>query len=338
VADNHGSALVDYVLFRPSRGDRPEEHRIRLFAVSGISMLATTRAVASVLLAMASLSQAAEQNVILDNLLERGVSIGSTRLRLPTATLADGLSARQQKQSLAQISDDNHPLDALVHKAVVAPFVLRIQDEPNAGQGRPRRVDLWFVAHGDFDHLSDEDFLKRQVDTEMKSQQGGSLTEGAILTEDQLRARKIEIVPDERFLTVNLELFNRVNVRGTMRARLSRGPESVTVAATLEPRFAQDHEFPNAWRSLQLNDAGRVVVGPARPYGGAAWYCKATRLKQPQGAVLVEYHIAFDEPEGWFNGANLLRSKLPLLVQDGVRKFRRRFAEQTGPPQQTATD
>ena len=302
-------------------------------------MLATTCALAGVLLlATASIGQAAEQNVILDNLLEPGVPIGNARLRLPAATLPDGLNAREQQQSLAPITDDNHPLDALVRKAVVAPFVLRIKDEPDTGQGRPRRVDLWFVAHGDFDRLSEEGFLKQQVDSETKSQPGGSLTEGGILTEDQLRARKIEMVPDERFLTVNLELFDRVNVRGTMRARLSRGTESVTLAATLEPQFARDREFPNAWRSLKLDDAGRVVIGPMRPYVGAAWYCKATKLKQPRGAVLIEYHIVFDEPEGWFNGANLLRSKLPLLVQDGVRKFRRRFAEQTGPRQQTAAD
>jgi hypothetical protein len=302
-------------------------------------MLATTRVLAGLLLlATASLAQATEPNEILDTLLELGVPIGNGRFRLPAATLADGLSARQQQQSLAPITNDNHPLDALVRKAVVAPFVLRIKDEPDTGQGRPRRVDLWFVAHGDFDRLSNEDFLKQQVDSETKSQQGGSLTEAVVLTEDQLRARRIEVMPHERFLTVNLELFDRVNVRGTMRAKLSRGTESVTLAATLEPRFAQDREFPNAWHSQQLDDAGRVVIGPARPYVGAAWYCKATKLKQPQDAVLIEYHIVFDEPEAWFNGANLLRSKLPLLAQDGVRKFRRRFAEQTGPQQRTVAD
>ncbi len=302
-------------------------------------MLAATHALAVLLLiATASPGQSGEHNVILGDLLEPGISIGNRRVRLPIPTLADGLSARQQQQALSPIVDDNHSLDDLQRKAVVAPFVLRIANEPNAGQGRPRRVDLWFVAHGDFDRLSDEEFLKQQVNTETKSKQGGSLTEGAILTEDQLRARKIEIVRDERFLTVNLELFDRVNVRGTMRAQLSRGVDSVTLAATLDSQFAHDSQFPNAWHSLQLDDAGHVVTGPARPYSGAAWYCKATKLKQPLGAVLLEYHIVFDEPEGWFNGANLLRSKLPLLVQDGVRKFRRRFAVQAGPARQTAAD
>ena len=36
--------------------------------------------------------------------------------------------------------------------------------------------------------------------------------------------------------------------------------------------------------------------------------------------------ILFDEPVGWFNGANLLRSKLPIVVQEGVRKFRPQLA------------
>jgi hypothetical protein len=310
-----------------------------LLADLEISMLTTSRALGgTLLLAIASLCQAAEHNAMLDDLLEHGVSIGNARVQLPAPTLSDGLNARQQQQALSPITDDNHSLDALVRKAVVAPFVLRITSEPNAGQGRPRRVDLWFVAHGDFDRLSDEDFLKHQVGAETKSQQGGSLSEGELLTEDQLRARNIAIVSDERFLTVHLELFDRVDVRGTMQARLSRGTESVTLAGTLDPGFEQDSEFPNAWRSRTLNDVGRVIIGPVRPYAGAAWYCKATKLQQPPGAVFFEYHIVFDEPEGWFNGANLLRSKLPLVVQDGVRKFRRRFGEKASPQRQTATD
>ena len=60
-----------------------------------------------------------------------------------------------------------------------------------------------------------------------------------------------------------------------------------------------------------------------KPRGG---YMKASRLAQPSGAVLVEYHLVFEEPQGWFGGSNLLRSKLPLVCQDGVRKFRRRMA------------
>ena len=33
----------------------------------------------------------------------------------------------------------------------------------------------------------------------------------------------------------------------------------------------------------------------------------------------------FAEPTGWFEGANLLRSKLPLVVQNNVRNMRREW-------------
>ena len=65
-----------------------------------------------------------------------------------------------------------------------------------------------------------------------------------------------------------------------------------------------------------------------QPYAGLGSYVKATRLAEPAGAVFIEYHVVFAEPQGWFHGANLLRSKLPIVAQDMVRKFRRKMAEQ----------
>jgi hypothetical protein len=43
--------------------------------------------------------------------------------------------------------------------------------------------------------------------------------------------------------------------------------------------------------------------------------------------LLIEVHMVFAEPKGWFEGRNLLRSKLPPVMQDSVRKFRRQLAK-----------
>jgi hypothetical protein len=37
--------------------------------------------------------------------------------------------------------------------------------------------------------------------------------------------------------------------------------------------------------------------------------------------------VTFIEPREWFHGTNLLRSKLPIVAQDIVRKFRRNLAK-----------
>jgi hypothetical protein len=94
----------------------------------------------------------------------------------------------------------------------------------------------------------------------------------------------------------------------------------------VDPRFDNDRQFPNRWLPLARDEAGTQKLGQPHPYHAAGGYLKATRLHEPAGAVLVEYHLVFDEPAGWFSGANLLRSKLPIVCQDGVRRFRRRFA------------
>src|SRR5689334_4225454 len=89
-----------------------------------------------------------EDNPIFEELTTRGVQLNGVTELLPAPTLADGLTASEQQAALASIADTNHPVSALVRNAVVAPLVLKIQDEPNKGAVRPRRVDLWFVVYG----------------------------------------------------------------------------------------------------------------------------------------------------------------------------------------------
>ena len=271
-------------------------------------------------LCMASFLPAEEPGRLIDHLWDRGVVFDQIHaMPLPRPTLADGLDAAGQQRALAQIADETHPLEALTRKSVVAPFVLKIGDEKPLGNALPRRVDLWFVAYGDMQSITDESFLKSQIDDTSKENQGG------FLSDQDLQARNITPEKDERYLAGAVTLFDRVRISGVMRSQLTRSDDSTIVAAVLDPRFDKDARYPNGWQSGVRDDAGKVQFGPAHVYHSAAWYCKATKLIEPAGAVLVEYHLLFDEPHAWFNGANLLRSKLPIVVQDGVRKFRRRL-------------
>ena len=105
----------------------------------------------------------------------------------------------------------------------------------------------------------------------------------------------------------------------------TRSEESSFLASILDPRFAKDEKLAAKWIPLTLNEkTGKLEDGKPQPYSGAGAYTKATVLAEPKGAVFVEQHILFDEPKGWFNGANLLRSKLPIVIQDEIRLLRRR--------------
>jgi hypothetical protein len=52
-----------------------------------------------------------------------------------------------------------------------------------------------------------------------------------------------------------------------------------------------------------------------------------TELVGVEDGLFVEVHVVYAEPYGWFEGRNLLRSKLPPVLQDSVRKFRRKLAQ-----------
>ncbi len=266
-------------------------------------------------------------NDVLDRLLTKGGLPGARDAALPKPTMADGLDRSSQREAIARIADPNHPIEALERPLVVAPFVLKISgdDEKSATL---RRIDLWFIAYGKLDRLADESFWK----SARESLSGGekenrelSTTRIGILSADELKARGLKDPDTERHLTADMTLFNRVRICATMQATQTRSADSLVLAAMLDPRFADDEQLPNCWRPISRDDNGRQHIGAAQPYRTAGWYCKATQLHEPAGALFVEYHVLFDEPVGWFNGANLLRSKLPMVAQEGVRKFRRQL-------------
>lgn len=269
-------------------------------------------------------------NEVLDHLLAKGGLPGATDAALPKPAMADGLDRARQRETVAGIVDANHSLEMLQRKSIVAPFILKISGDEAAEKNRTlRRIDLWFIAYGKLDTIADESFWKsvREAAGGDKENRELSSTRTGILSADELKPRGIVDPDDQRHLMADLTLLNRVRVCATMRAMQTRSADSLTLAAMLDPRFDDDRQFPNCWWPISRDDNGRQRTGAAQLYRTAGWYCKATQLHEPAGALFIEYHVLFDEPTGWFNSANLLRSKLPLVIQEGVRKFRRQLGQ-----------
>jgi hypothetical protein len=186
-------------------------------------------------------------------------------------------------------------------------------------------------VYGDLKRLRDVSFWENQVATANASGEQSDTEKGTELSAIDLAKRGIQVDERddyrERYLAGSFALFDRVRLRGTVFTTETLNDESAMFAVMLDPRFSDDAEYPNLWQPVRRDETGKLTVGKAHTYQGAGSYMKATQLKEPADAILVEYHMVFEEPEGWFNGANLLRSKLPILVQDSVRKFRRKLAE-----------
>ncbi len=272
----------------------------------------------------------AQDNHVYERLVSEGVYFNDdVRLRLPEPTMADGLDREQQLAGIEAVARPRYSVQQLMRPSVVAPFVLEIRKIDVAGWGPARGVDVYFVAHGELELLYDEDFLQdlaresearspSQLPTEVVFLEANELSERTLRIDEKMAGREV-------WFHSRFSLFDRVYLRVTRHAVVTTGDESVLVAARLDERFLGDAKYPNGWWPLARNNLGDLTFGEAHDYASAGFYLKATELIEPEGAIFIEYHQVFDEREEWFSGANLLRSKLPLLVQDGVRKFRSRL-------------
>jgi len=267
----------------------------------------------------------AQANPELNALLTQGVAFpgGQTR-KIRPPSMVDGLDAAGQRKVIDAIMamKIGRPINFgdFTKNNLNAPFVLLIDEDPTYDGNLPgHSVNLWFVVHGELKTVADPTFLKNQF----KPDESGRTD---TLSAADLQQRQIvpRIIPEgsEGFVHGKFRMLDkdvRVEIQATERIVRTTTKESATVAGQIDRRFDSDAKFPNEWRSVTQG----VVSGTPILYFSHGSYAKVTKLIAPAGALLVDYHFVYDEPEGWFNGANLLRSKLRAKTEGDVRTFRR---------------
>ena len=80
-----------------------------------------------------------------------------------------------------------------MRKSVVAPFVLKITDDPPrpVKSSRVCHVDLWFVAYADLARISDEKFVRQQFEAETGAMATAPVRNWSRLSPADLAARHI---------------------------------------------------------------------------------------------------------------------------------------------------
>jgi hypothetical protein len=258
-------------------------------------------------------------NSIYKELLDKGVPAGKQTLKLPAPTMPDGLDKAGQAKVLQKLAGDDYPLDELLRASIVAPHVFKFRElDAGAGDERARGVDLWFIAHGNLDWLTSKT---------LQGQFGGGSNRVTPIKEADLAKRNIKVKAEdgleESYMYAVGSILDRVQISSANHGMISRTKESIVLASLLDSRFAKDADFPNQWRPITLQDDGKATLGQAQPYEGAGMYIKLTRLHEPAGAIFAELHQVFAEPKKWFDAPNMLKSKLPIVIQSEVRSFRK---------------
>jgi hypothetical protein len=291
---------------------------------------------APLIVVLASANDPAAENPVFQELLDKGVKMSDgTMVKLPPPILADGLDAAAQRAALTKAGDARSPVAELVKKQFSAPVLVKVRTvRPSEGEGPAvRKIDLWFVAHGDWNVLTSKDFLE----TALKTKEEGSnrtVLQSGVLTDQEKAARKLSATVkdnyEEQFVYATFRLFERVELSATRFSVLTRGKDSILAAGRLDPRFRDDPKYPNQWRPLVRDERAEIKPGPPHPFPHAGGYAKITRLLDPADGVLVECHLVYEESYGWFDGLNLVKQKAPVMVQEKVRTFRRKLALASG--------
>ena len=259
-------------------------------------------------------------NPVYVDAIRSGFHADGATIRFPGPILKDGLDANQQHAALLKLSGSERALADLLRDSVTAPFLLKVRDQKMT-DATVRIVDLWYVVRGD---LASLDPVEMASQASGKAVEAGSMRFASrLLTDDELkpRGRSSHRGRDLSRWFVHLEgrLLDRIAVEATNEAVATRTEESMVIAGRTDPVFDSDTTLANRWRTLGQDGQ----AGSGHPFRGGLSYTKISRLKQPPGALLVEFHAAFSEPEAWFQGNPILRSKFAPIAQDQIRRLRR---------------
>ncbi len=258
---------------------------------------------------------------------------GGQGLRFPEPRLRDGQDADAQRTALREVAGSDQALGELVRNSVTAPYILKVRDT-RAGDATIRAADLWFVVYAEIAQL---DPAREAARFDGKEAEAGNMKfQTRLLKAGDLRAAGIAPPaqtpgPHVWYGHIHGRLLDRIEFGVTNQVVGSQSSESIVIAARTDPAFDKAGPHRNGWRSIAASaSAGGQSQGALQPYAGGVSYTKISRLAFQPGALLVEMHGAFVEPQEWFQGAPILRSKFSVIAQDQIRTLRRELARRRG--------
>jgi len=292
---------------------------------------------------------------LLDQLVGNGVVLTEdVRATLPPPTFLNQqqelLASEAANEKLEAIAAPLGGTDRFLRDSIVAPISIRMRSIDNpAGKRIGHRLDFVFAVSEPIATLRDSEPVRElvgDVETEIESsveKKDFDPTEDARtrpLTEQQIARYGLSLDPKKDSVrTLQFPLMDRVIIQGVIRTERSVWREAdangpAVFAWLLDPRFSLTAKEPlvadsdgeilaNRWRGIDRGDRGQKVISAPFPYRGIGGYLAITPAPGRPESSIFQASLVLHEPQDWFAGRNQLRSKLPLIVQDQVRRLRR---------------
>jgi hypothetical protein len=248
-------------------------------------------------------------------------------LRLLPPSVAADQSDGERQAALAKLAGDGG-WDRFAKPTAVAPVTVEIRPLASvAGERYGYEIHTAFVLHTSLVQLGDQPSLERIFGpTSAESAEAGDRLRELDAAELTAAGLESPLPENQRMAYVEVRLLQRIELRGTVRVERRQLDKQIDLAWKFDERCSSlDLPFANRWMKLSDNERGERVPGSPQPYHGGGGYLRLMELPRSPSLVVVESRWLFFEPQAWFDGGNLLRAKLPLLIQESVRSLRRKL-------------
>jgi hypothetical protein len=243
--------------------------------------------------------------------------------------LKEGLDSTAQQSVLEKLSG-NDGWERFSRSSVVAPVTVSIQSINDGKSDRyGYQLHSAYVLHSPMSTLRDQSLMERTFGkpTAEDQEAGLSIRE---LKPNELSSvdPKFQPVDNVGYSYIEIPLLSKIRLDGAIRVERHESARQLDIAWVFDDRFSTSSDkLSNQWTKLKANELGKLEAGSPNPYGGAGGWIRLFEVSQNPPQVVVEMRWILHEPDAWFNGGNLLRSKLPILIQESVRSFRRKLAQ-----------
>jgi hypothetical protein len=288
-------------------------------------MVIQTLLVAACFLGQTKIEPDHTRNLVFAQVLTKGVEAGGQTVKLPPPRFVDGLTAGEERAALRDVAESDRAVDEMLRDSVTAPYIIKVRDQKAPG-ATIRMADLWFVVYAPLEQV---DPIRELARADQKKVDVANMSfETRMLKNDEIQSAGIKPADyaaskPEWLAYVHARLLDRIEFDVTNHGAVSQSPSSIVVASLTDPAFDKAESKANCWRSVTATTTG----AQKQPYSGGISYAKISRCALKPGALLVEMHVAFVEPDGWFAGAPILRSKFGVIAQDQIRALRRELAK-----------
>jgi hypothetical protein len=273
-------------------------------------MLIQTLLVAVSLVSQAKIEPAHSRNAVYTEVLRQGLETGGQTITLAPPRLVDGLTPEEERAALRKVAESDRAVDEMLRDSVTAPYIIKVRDQKATG-ATIRMADVWFVVYAPLEKI---DPVREVARADQKKIEVANMS---------FETRKLN-AQAEWYAHVHARLLDRIEFDVTNHGAVSQSPDSIVVASRTDPAFDKAATNTNYWISVSAPGGASAAK---QPYSGGISYAKISRCALKPGALVVEMHVAFVEPDGWFQGAPILRSKFGVIAQDQIRTLRRELAK-----------